>query len=134
VLYLAVRRYNYWAECFPLLALRPQATPVAEKARAAMAAVIPAIHAGTPAHEIEALIAASIAPYAAHPLTARACAQRMGIALHEPLHSDIGATYEDGEVYSMRVGGADSAGQYGICSQMISVSEGCNEVLSSADV
>jgi Xaa-Pro aminopeptidase len=83
-LYLAVRRYNYWAECFPLLALRPQASPLAEKARAAMAAVVPAIRAGTSAREIEALIAASIAPCEAHPLTARAFAQRMGIALHNP--------------------------------------------------
>jgi Xaa-Pro aminopeptidase len=133
VLYLAVCRYNYWSECFPLLAVRPQANPLAEKARVAMAAVIPAIRAGTPAHEIEALIRTSIAPHEAHPLTARAFAQRMGIALHEPPHTDIGATFEDGEVYSVRVGATDGAGQYGICSQMISVGNGVNEVLSSAE-
>jgi Xaa-Pro aminopeptidase len=121
LLYLAIRRYNYWAESFPLLAARPQANPLAEKVGEAMGAVVQAIRAGTPAREIETQIAASIAPYQLHPVTARAFAQPMGIALDQSPYTDIGTTFEDGEVYSVRIGATDGAQQHAICSDMIVV-------------
>jgi hypothetical protein len=128
-LYLAVRQYNYWAECFPLLAVKSQANPADEKARETMPAVVRVIRAETPAHEIKALIADSIAPFAPHPLTARAFVQRIGIALDQPPYTDVGAAFEEGEVYSVRIGATDGASQYGICSQMIRVRAGSNEAL-----
>jgi Xaa-Pro aminopeptidase len=133
LIYLAVRRYNYWAECFPLLAARAPPDPLVEKVQAAMAAVVQAIRAGTSAQEIRALIAAAIAPHQPHPLTAHSFAQRMGIALDQPPYTDIGATFEDGEVYALRVGASDGETGYAVCSQMISVRQEGNEALSSSE-
>ena len=62
-------------------------------------------------------IAAAIAPFQAHPVTVRAFAQRMGLALEEPPYTDVGETFEAGEVYSLRVGATDGS-QGMICSCM----------------
>jgi hypothetical protein len=45
----------------------------------------------------------------------------MGLALEEPPHTDIGAIFEEGEVYSLRVGAVDGARAGVICSSMILV-------------
>ena len=43
MIYLAIRRFNYWAECFPLFTLRHEPAPVYEQAWAAMGSIIQAI-------------------------------------------------------------------------------------------
>jgi Xaa-Pro aminopeptidase len=119
--YLAIRRFNYWAECFPLFTTRPEPTRLYEKAWDAMVSAVSAIKAGVATREIGQLIAAAMEPYQAHPVTARAFGQRMGLALEEPPCTDIGASFEEGEVYSLRVGAMDEARASMICSRMFIV-------------
>jgi Xaa-Pro aminopeptidase len=119
--YLAVRRFNYWAECFPLFTTRPEPSRLYEKAWEALKAAASAIKPSVATHEIERLIAAAIAPGRAHPITARCFAQRMGLGLDEPPYTDVGATFEAGEVYSLRIGIADEPFGSMICSRMFIV-------------
>jgi hypothetical protein len=119
--YLAIRRFNYWAECFPLFTKRRESTWLYEKAWDAMLSASSAIKAGAATHEIGKLIAAAIEPYSSHPVVGRAFAQRMGLALDAAPHDDIGAAFEEGEVYSLRVGASDEAGGSMICSRMFIV-------------
>jgi len=121
LLYVAVRKFNYWADRFLGLSIRGEPSPVQEKAQGVLRSVLDAIRGGTPACDIEALIASSLAPYRPHPLTAHGFAQRIGLALHEPPATDLGATFEEGEVYSIRIGATDGDRQYVVCSQMLSV-------------
>jgi Xaa-Pro aminopeptidase len=119
--YLAIRRFNYWAECFPLFTTRPEPTRLYEKAWEAMGSAVSAIKAGVATQEIGQLIATAIKPYQAHPVIANAFAQRMGLALGESPHADIGAAFEAGEVYSLRIGAADEPRGSLICSRMFIV-------------
>jgi methionine aminopeptidase len=117
--YMAIRRFNYWAECFPLFTTRPEPTRLYEKAWEAMELASAAIKAGVTTHEIGRQIAAAMEPYQAHPAIAHAFAQRMGLALDEP-SCEIGASFEEGEVYSLRVGATDEARGM-ICTRMFIV-------------
>ena len=119
--YLAIRRFNYWAECFPLFTRRPESTRLYEKASDAMLSATSAIKPGVAAHDIRQLIASAIAPCRGHPITARAFAQRMGLGLDEPPYTDIGSTFEEGEVYSLPIGIADGSRGCMICSRMFTV-------------
>jgi hypothetical protein len=76
-----------------------------------------AIKPGVATDAIRQSIAAAIAPFQAHPMTVRAFAQRMGLALDEPPYTGVGETFEAGEVYSLRVGATDGS-QGVICSCM----------------
>jgi hypothetical protein len=115
--YLAVRRFNYWAECFPMFTTRPQPTGLVAAAWDALLSARSAIKPGVATDAIRQSIAAAIEPFQAHPVTVRAFAQRMGLALDEPPHTDIGETFEAGEVYALRVGATDGS-QGVICSGM----------------
>jgi Xaa-Pro aminopeptidase len=118
--YMAIRRFNYWAECFPLFTTRPELSPLYEKAWEAMRSAASAIKAGIATQEIAQLIAAAIEPYRPHPVVGHAFAQRMGLAL-DGACCDIGPSFEEGEVYSLRVGAVDEAGASMICSGMFVV-------------
>jgi Xaa-Pro aminopeptidase len=118
--YMAIRRFNYWAECFPLFTTRPELSPLYQKAWEAMRAAASAIKAGVATREIAQLIAAVIEPYRAHPAIGHAFAQRMGLGLGEP-SCDVGAAFEESEVYSLRVGAIDEAHGSMICSRMFVV-------------
>jgi hypothetical protein len=61
-------------------------------------------------------------------MTARALVQRMGLALDERPHTDVGPTFEDGEVYSLRIGVTDGA-RHHFAGAMMCVRGGCNELL-----
>ncbi|SRR6266700_1195269 len=132
MIYLAIRRFNYWAECFPLFTRRGEPTMLYAKAWEAMGSIVAAIEPGTPTAHVEQMIAARIHPYGPHPLTARAFARRMGLALEEPPATDIGTSFEDGEVYSVRVGVTDGMKGHVICSQMINVREGGGDGFGAA--
>src|SRR5260370_2731832 len=86
-----------------------------------MGSAVSAVKAGVATDEIGQLIAPAIRPYQTHPMTAPAFAQRMGLALEEPPYTDIGASFEEGEVYSLRVGATDEPHGSLICSYMIHV-------------
>ncbi len=119
--YLAIRRFNYWAECFPMFTTRPEPTRLHEKAWDAMVSALSVIKAGVATQEIGQLIAAAVQPYQAHPVIGPAFAQRMGLGLEEPSCVDVGASFEEGEVYSLRVGATDGAKGGMICSRMFIV-------------
>jgi Metallopeptidase family M24 len=130
LVYLAVRRFNYWAEGFHTYSRQPLTTEIAEKAHRAMKQAATTIKPGAPTREIAEVIASGIAPYQPHPVTARAWVQRMGLALDEPPYTDIGETFEEGEVYSLRVGAMDgSAGGY-ICAGMLRVTASGVEIFN----
>jgi hypothetical protein len=120
--YLAIRRFNYWAECFPQFTTRPEPTRLHEKSFEALGSALSAIKAGVRTQDIEQLIADTMQPYEAHPVIGRAFAQPMGLGLDEP-HADIGASFEEGEVYSLRTGATDGAKGGIICSSMIHVAK-----------
>jgi Xaa-Pro aminopeptidase len=119
--YLAIRRFNYWAECFPLFTTRPEPSKLHEKAWEALEAACSAIKPGAATHAIGQLIAAAIQPYRAHPITAQAFAQRFGLAPDELPHTNVGTTFEEGEVYSLRIGVTDEPRGCMICSRMLTV-------------
>jgi Xaa-Pro aminopeptidase len=119
--YLAIRRFNYWAESFPQFTTRPERTRLYEKAWEAMGSALSTIKAGVATQEIEQLIAATMQPYQAHPVIAQAFAHRLGLALEEPPYTDVGASFEEGEVYSLRIGATDGSTGGMICSSMIHV-------------
>jgi len=119
--YLAVRRFNYWGECFPLFTQRSEPTRICEKAWDALVSALSAIKAGVGVDEIARLIAGAIAPHQVHPVTASAFVQRMGLSLDEPPYTDAGAIFEHGEVYSLRIGATDEQRGGLICSRMFIV-------------
>src|SRR5258708_31650467 len=86
-----------------------------------MGSAVSAIKAGVTTQEIGQLIAAAMQPHQAHPVIANAFAQRMGLALDESPHTAIGASFEEGEVYSLRVGATDEPRGSMICSRMFVV-------------
>jgi Xaa-Pro aminopeptidase len=128
LVYLAVRRFNYWTEDFLLFTDRRDPDPVRQQGVDALDAAIKLIKAGTPARDIEALIAGAIHPYRSHPLTARAFARRMGLGLEEPPYTDVGSTFEEDEVYSVRVGITDGRKRHHVISEMIRVREDGSEL------
>jgi hypothetical protein len=127
--YLAARRFNYWADGFSLLSREGELDSLLEKVIAARPAAYRFIRAGTPAADIAAMIEGAISPCKPHPITARAFAQRMGLALHEPPYSDLGPTFEDREVYSLRFGITDDKTRHHIASTMIRVLPGGHNLL-----
>jgi hypothetical protein len=127
--YVAVRRFNYWAECFVLLSRASESDPLLEMVIGARAAALRQIRAGTPVSDIAAIIEGLVSPCEPHPLIQRAFAQRMGLALDERPHSDVGPTFEDGEVYSLRIGASDGKTCHCIASAMIRVLPGGYNVL-----
>jgi hypothetical protein len=119
--YLAIRRFNYWAECFPLFTTRPEPTRLYERAWEAMGSAVSAIKAGGATREIGQLIGAAMQPYQIHPVIAPGFACRMGLALDASFCADIGGSFEEGEVYSLRIGASDGSNGGLICSAMIHV-------------
>ena len=128
--YIAVRQFNYWAEGFASLSEQP--SPVAEKAAALLRMAVAAIKPGATAAAVAEIIAAGRQPYRAHPVTEDAFATSLGTALEEPPFTDLGATFEAGEVYSLKIGLTDGAEQHAIVSAMIAVRDGGSDVLWSA--
>jgi Xaa-Pro aminopeptidase len=117
--YVAVRRFNYWADGFSLLVRAADSDPVLGSAIGAHDAAMRLIKAGASTAEIAMRIETLIRPYRSHPVTG--LAQRMGLALDEHPYTDIGPTFEDGEVYSLRVGVTDGKTRNFIASAMVHV-------------
>jgi Xaa-Pro aminopeptidase len=124
--YVAVRRFGYWAEGFALLSERPVAA--AEKAGGLVRSALAAIKPGTRADELARRIAAEIHPYRAHPVTAGSFAHSIGLALEEPPYTDLGVAFEAGETYSLRIGVTDEV-EHAIASAMVAVGDAHSDVL-----
>lgn len=125
--YVAVRRFNYWSDGFALLSGQSEDDPVLAKAIGARDGALPLIKAGTRASEVATMVATASAPWQIHPMVANAVAQRMGLALDERPRTDLGPTFEDGEVYSLRSCATDGATCHHIAGAMIRVrASGCD--------
>jgi hypothetical protein len=103
MVYVAVRRFNYWGESVPLFAAQSQLSPVTAAAWGAMRSALTAIKPDVAIDRISELTAATARPYQPHPVTGFASVQRMGLALDGPC-CEPGATFEEGEVYALRIG------------------------------
>jgi hypothetical protein len=130
LIYMAVRRFNYWVEDFVMLSRSTDPDPVRERAIAARDAALRLIKPGTPVQDVARLIADTVQPYQLHPVTAHAFAQRMGLALDEPPFTDVDARFEDGEVYALRFGGTDGGERHHIVSEMVHLREGAVDLIS----
>ena len=119
--YLAMRRFNYWAESFALVTTHREPAPLYETTCEAMRSALAAIKPGIATHAIEQPIASTLTACQLPLVTAHAFVQRMGLALDEPPYTNVGETFEEGEVYSLRVGALDDAHGGPICSRMFVV-------------
>ena len=128
--YLAVRRFNYWAEGFATMSKRRR--PAAEKAHELLGLALSTIRAGTDAADAAKLIAAAARPHRRHPVTERSFANVIGLALEEPPHSDVGARFEAGALYSVKIGVTDEVQSHAIVSAMIRIRDDGIETLWSA--
>ncbi len=126
--YVAVRRFNYWAEAFMPISDRP--LPAAEKAAELMRLALSTIKPGTIAADVAKLVNAAMRPFRAHRVTERAFASTIGLALDQPPYTDV-TVFEPGEVYSVRVGVTDEGERHAIVSTMIRICDGGNDVLWS---
>jgi hypothetical protein len=129
--YIAVRRFNYWAEGFASLSHHP--SHIAEKAAALLREAVAAIKPGATAAAVADIIATGRQPYRVHPVTEDAFATSLGTTLEEPPFTDIGTTFEAGEVHSLKIGLTDGAEQHAILSAMIAVRAGGSDVLWTSE-
>jgi hypothetical protein len=125
--YIAVRKFNYWAEGFALMSERP--SPAADKADALLHRMLPMIKAGSSPSAIADFIAADRAPYQCHSVTKGALANSIGVALEEPPYTNLGAVFEADEVYSLKIGITGGTDQHAIASAMIALRDHSSEVL-----
>jgi hypothetical protein len=125
--YVAVRRFNYWAEGFASLSAHDN--PAGNKARDVLRLTRSAIKAGAPTQDVGSLIISALRPDRPHPVTEAAFASAVGLALHASPHTDVGATFESGEIYSLKIGLTDDADRHAIVSAMIAVHDRGNDVL-----
>jgi hypothetical protein len=120
--YVAVRRFNYWAEGFACIANRPHSA--ASQAAALLDKALAAITPGMPLTQLSPMIAAA-PPYRHHPVTQGALVGAIGLALDAPAPTVL----QPGDVYSVRVGLTDGADQHAIVSAMIAIDDGGSDVL-----
>jgi hypothetical protein len=128
--YVAVRRFNYWAEGFAFMTERR--LPVAEKATELLRMAQVSIKAGIGTAHMANWISAAARPYRAHPVTERSFTHLIGPALEEAPYTDAGATFETGQIYTVKVGLTDNANSHAIVSAMIRVRDDGADVLWSA--
>jgi hypothetical protein len=122
--YVAVRKFNYWAEGFACLSSRPN--PAAAQAAQLLDSALAAIWLGLP-HAQMSNIMAPPAPYRRHPVTEGALVNSIGLALGSP--SDPADSFEADGVYSVRAGLSDGADAHAIVSAMVAVGDGGSDVL-----
>ena len=125
--YVAVRHLNYWAEGFAHLSARPNAAK--SKAMDVLKRVLIRMRAGIPTRDIANLIESSIRSDAPHPVTMHSCLNTIGLGLEEAPYTDAGETIEAGNVYSLKAGLQNVAGQHAIVSATVAVHKGGNDVL-----
>ena len=121
--YVAVRKFNYWAEGFACISNEPQ--PATALAALLLDNALSAIRPGVPVAQLSKILAVGT-PYRAHPVTQGALVQP-----DRPCARCAADTtsFEAGEVYSVRAGLTDGADQHAILSAMIAVRDDGNEVL-----
>jgi hypothetical protein len=120
--YVAVRKFNYWAEGFACLS--NEAQPAASLAALLLDNALSAIKPGVPIAQLSKIVAVG-APYRHHPVIEGALVAPIGLSLDTPATP----IFEPDEVYSVRAGLTDGADQHAILSAMIAVRDNDTEVL-----
>ena len=118
-----MRKFNYWAEGFACLSNEPQ--PAASLAALLLDNALSAIRPGVPLAQLSKILAVGT-PYRHHPVTQGALASPDRPVARRAARR---ATFEPGEVYSVRAGLTDGADQHAILSAMIAVRDDGTEVL-----
>jgi len=121
--YVAVRKFNYWAEGFACLS--NEAQPAASLAALLLDNALSALKPGVPVAQLSKILAVG-APYRHHPVIEGAFATPIGLSL---LDAPTTPTFESGEVYSVRAGLTDGNDQHAILSAMIAVRDDGTDVL-----
>jgi Xaa-Pro aminopeptidase len=129
--YVAVRRFGYWAEGFAVVTASPN--PYVEGADEVLQYAVEMIRPGARCSDVGRSITEAIQPFHPHPITQQIQGNAIGLALEE--HPLIAGGSEDvfeaGGVYSLRVGLADERA-HAIVSTMVAVNEyGCKVLWSS---
>jgi len=129
--YVAVRRFGYWAEGFAVVTASPN--PYVEGADEVLQYAIEMIKPGARCSDVGRSITEAIQPFHPHPITQQVQGNAIGLALEEhPLIAEGSEdVFEAGGVYSLRVGLADERA-HAIVSTMVAVNEyGCKVLWSS---
>ncbi len=120
--YVAVRRFNYWAEGFACFAKAP--SPASERAATLLTNALAAMKPGVPVAKLSQCLTAE-PPYRPHPVTQDAPIAATGLSLDAPTPTVV----QPGEVYTVRAGITDGAGQHVIVSAMVAMHDRDAEVL-----
>ena len=129
--YVAVRRFGYWAEGFAVVTASPN--PYVEGADEVLQYAVEMIRPGARCSDVARSITEAIQPFHPHPITQQMQGNAIGLALEEhPLIAEGSEdVFEAGGVYSLRVGLADERA-HAIVSTMVAVNEyGCKVLWSS---
>ena len=129
--YVAVRRFGYWAEGFAVVTASPN--PYVEGADEVLQYAVEMIKPGARCSDVARSITEAIQPFHPHPITQQVQGNAIGLALEEhPLIAEGSEdVFEAGGVYSLRVGLADERA-HAIVSTMVAVNEyGCKVLWSS---
>src|SRR5262245_26675522 len=129
--YVAVRQFGYWAEGFAVLTASPHSC--AQRAGDVLRSAVGRMQTGTRCGDLARGIAQAVHPLTLHPVTARFAGNGMGWALEEDPLIAAGSegSFEDGGVYSLRVGLVDGR-DHAIVSAMVAIHARGNEVLWSS--
>jgi len=128
--YVAARRFNYWTEGF--LALSDSRRPAVARAKELLRQALAAIKPNVKTADVLGIIHAGARPYQIHPVTERAIVSRLGLTLEEAPHTNPGMSFENGDIYSVRVGITNGTNEHAIVSAMVRVREGGTDMLWTA--
>jgi hypothetical protein len=112
--YVAVRKFNYWAEGFACISNESQ--PAASLAALLLDNALSAIKPGVSFSQLSRILAVGT-HYRHHPVTQAALVSPVGLSLD----ASPSTGFEPGEVYSVRAGLTDGADQHAIVSAMVAV-------------
>jgi Xaa-Pro aminopeptidase len=130
--YLSVRVNGYWAEGH--VPLSKAANPAADKARAALKALVGAARADATVANLGMSMKSGWGASREHPVTAGSLGTGIGLALEEipVLSNSYSGALQAGDVVSLRAGVTDEAGHHAIVSAIVSITATGNEVLWSS--
>ncbi len=131
--YIGLKYQGYWAEQF--VGAAPAGRRVAQRARAALDAVLMNFKAGATANALHEQARAALGELPLHPVLAGSLGHRIGLSANEGLDLRVGgASIAPGIVYALRVGGYDAAEGGAIATAMAHLhADGRLEILTRSD-
>jgi hypothetical protein len=129
--YVAVRRFGYWAEGFAVVTASPG--QCVRGAGVLLRYAIEKIRPGRRCGDVGRTIVEAVQPFQPHPLVTRAQGNAIGLALEEQplITAESEDTFQAGGVYSLRVGLRDEHDN-AIVSAVVAVNDFGHDVLWSS--